>query len=51
MSDLQTKNWETGGVFEVEDLFLDKLSPSEDNAGAGQSVDYEKVETEPGTSL
>ncbi len=35
MSDLQTKNGETGGVIEVEDLVLDKLSPSEDNTGAG----------------
>ncbi len=49
MSDLQTKTGETGGVIEVADLVLDKLSLSEDNAGVGQLVDSEKVETEPGT--
>ncbi len=34
---------------EVEDLVLDKLLLSEDNAKAGQVVDSEKVETESGT--
>ncbi len=49
MSSLQNKNGEKGGVIEVAELVLDKLSLSEDNAGAGQLVDSEKEETEPGT--
>ncbi len=52
MSDLQNKNGEKGGVYqkdEMVDLVLDKLSQSEDNAGAGQAVDFEKLETELGS--
>ncbi len=33
----------------MANLVLEKLSLSEDNAGAGQLVDSKKVETEPGT--
>ncbi len=35
----------------MADLFLDRLSSSEDNARAGWLVDSEKVETEPGTLI
>ncbi len=52
MSDLQNKNEEKVRINEedeVAQLVLDKLPLSEDKAGAGQVVDSEKVETEPGT--